>query len=57
MPPTSAHRQNIPDLPLAYRTTTNADPFLVHDSGAGDEEIVGDVRITGRIAVYGRFIT
>ena len=57
MPPTSAHRENIPDLPLAYRTTTNADPFLVHDNGAGDEEIVGDVRITGRIAVYGRFIT
>ena len=57
MPSTSAHRENIPDLPLTYRTKTNGDPFLVNDSGVGDEEIVGDVRITGRIAVFGRFIT
>ena len=57
MPCTSAHRENIPDLPPAYRTTTNGDPFLVNDSGVGDEPIVGDVRITGRIAVFGRFIT
>ena len=57
MPSTSAHRENIPDLPPTYRTTTNGDPFLVNDSGVGDEEIVGDVRVTGRIAVFGRFIT
>ena len=38
MPPAPAHREDIPDLPLAYRTTTNGDLFLVYDSGAGDEE-------------------
>ena len=30
MPPTPAHREDIPDLPQAYRTTTNRDPFLVY---------------------------
>ena len=38
MPPTPAHREAIPDPPQAYRTTTNGDPFLVYDSGLGDEE-------------------
>ena len=38
MPPTPAHREDIPDLPQAYRTTTNGEPFLVYDSGVGDEE-------------------
>ena len=38
MPPTPAHREDIPDLPPAYRTTTNEDPFLVYDSGVEDEE-------------------
>ena len=37
MVPTPAHREDIPDLPQAYRTTTNGDPFLVYDSGVGDE--------------------
>ena len=37
MPLTPAHREDIPDLPPAYRTTTNGDPFLVYDSGVGDE--------------------
>ena len=40
MPPTPAHREDIPDLPQAYRTTTNGDPFLVYDSGVGDKEII-----------------
>ena len=38
MPPTPSHREDIPDLPPAYRTTTNGDPFLVYDSGVEDEE-------------------
>ena len=38
MPPTPAHREDIPDLPPAYRTTTNEDPFLVYDSGVEDED-------------------
>ena len=38
MPLTPAHREDIPNLLPAYRTTTNGDPFLVYDSGAGDEE-------------------
>ena len=38
MPPTPAHKKDIPDLPQAYRTTTNVDPFLVYDSGVGVEE-------------------
>ena len=38
MPPTPANREDIPDLPSAYRTTTNGDPFLVYDSGVEDEE-------------------
>ena len=38
MPPTQAHREKIPDLPQAYRTAANGDPFLVYDSGVGDEE-------------------
>ena len=38
MPPTPAQREGIPDLPQAYRTTTNGDPFLMCDSGVGDEE-------------------
>ena len=38
MPPTPAHREDIPDLPPAYCSTTNGDPFLVYDSDAGDEE-------------------
>ena len=31
MPPAPAHRENMPDLPQAYRTTTNGDPFLVDE--------------------------
>ena len=38
MPPTLAHREDIPDLPPTFRTTTNGDLFLVYDSGVGDEE-------------------
>ena len=38
MPPIPAHIEDIPDLPQAYRTTTNGDPFLPYDSGVGDEE-------------------
>ena len=38
MPPTPAQREDIPDLPQAYRTTTNGDPFLMCDSGVRDEE-------------------
>ena len=38
MPPTPAHWEDISDLPQAYRTMTNGDPFLVCDSGVGDEE-------------------
>ena len=38
MPPTPAHIEDIPDLPQAYRTTTNGDPFLMYDSGVGDED-------------------
>ena len=38
MPPTPAHREEIPDLPQAYRTTTNGDPFLVYDGGVGDKQ-------------------
>ena len=38
MPPTPARREGIRDLPQAYRTTTNGDPFLVYDSGVGDEK-------------------
>ena len=30
MPPTPAQREDIPNLPQAYRTTTNRDPFLVY---------------------------
>ena len=38
MPPTPIQEEDIPDLPQAYRTTTNGDPFLVYDSSVGDEE-------------------
>ena len=38
MPPAPAHREDIPDLPPAYRTTTNEDPFLIYDSSVEDEE-------------------
>ena len=38
MPPTPAHREEIPDLPQTYRTTTNGDPFLVYDGGVGDKQ-------------------
>ena len=38
MPPTPSHRENIPGLPPAYRSKTNEDPFLVYDSGVGDEQ-------------------
>ena len=38
MPTTPAHREDIPDLPQAYHTTTNGDSFLMHDSGVGDEQ-------------------
>ena len=38
MPATPAHREDIPDLPQTYRTTTNGEAFLVYDSGVGDEE-------------------
>ena len=38
MPPTPIQEEDIPDLPQAYRTMTNGDPFLVYDSGVGDEE-------------------
>ena len=38
MPPSPAHREDIPDLPQAYCTTTNGDPFLVYDSDVRDEE-------------------
>ena len=38
MPPTPIQEEDIPDLPQAYRTTTNGDPSLVYDSGVGDEE-------------------
>ena len=31
VPPTPAHREDIPHLPQAYCTTTNGDPFLVYD--------------------------
>ena len=37
MPPTPAHREDILDLPQAYRSTANGDPFLVYDNGVGDE--------------------
>ena len=56
MPPTPAHREDIPDLPQAYHTATNEDPFLVYDSGVGNEERIYFC-ITGRIAVFGRFST
>ena len=36
MPPAPAHRENMPNLPQAYRTTANGDPFLV------DEEMKGE---------------
>ena len=38
MPPAPAHREDILDLPQAYHATTNADSFLVYDSGVGNEE-------------------
>ena len=38
IPATPAHRENIPDLPQVYRTTTNRDPFLVYDRSARDEQ-------------------
>ena len=38
MPPTPAHKEDTPDLPQAYCTTTNGDPLLVYDSDVGDEE-------------------
>ena len=38
MPPAPAHREDILDLPQAYHATTNADLFLVYDSGVGNEE-------------------
>ena len=38
MPPTPAYREDISDLPQAYHTTTNGDPFLLYDRGIGDEE-------------------
>ena len=38
IPLTPAHREDIPDLPPAYRTTANGDLFLVYDSGVGDGE-------------------
>ena len=38
MPATPAHREDIPDLPQTYRTTTNGEAFLVYDSGVGGEE-------------------
>ena len=38
MPPTLAHREDIPDLPQVYRTTTNEGPFLVYYSRGGDKE-------------------
>ena len=38
MSPTPAHREDIPDLPPAYHTTTNGYSFLVYDSGVGNEK-------------------
>ena len=38
MPPTPDHREDIPDLPPAYCSTTNEDPFFVYHTGVRDEE-------------------
>ena len=38
MSPIPVHREDIPDLPQAYRTTTNRDPVFVYDSSVGDKE-------------------
>ena len=63
MLPTLIFREDISDLPQAYRATKNGDPFLVYDN----EErrihitrcihITSIIRITGHIAVIGKFRT
>ena len=57
VPHNPIRREDIPELPPAYRLTVNVDPFLAFDSGAGDHDYsFWSIRSTGMQTVPSRLV-